>query len=82
MNETRKTVKETIKNERKEKEKGGWKKKPVHVCVCILRGGKGMTWKTQTTLIVMTANTEFQYWPQPTNSRVCPPRWLGSGVST
>ena len=35
VNETRKTVKETIKNERKEKEKGGWKKKPVRVCVCV-----------------------------------------------
>lgn len=29
-----------------------------------------------------SANTEFKYWPQPTNGRVCPPRWLGSGVST
>lgn len=31
VNETRKTVKETIKNERSEKEEGVWKKKSVHV---------------------------------------------------
>lgn len=80
MNETRKTVKETMKNERKEKEKGGWKKKPVHVCTCILRGGEGMTWKTQTALTLQILSSNI--WPQPTNSRVCPPRWLGSGVST
>ena len=54
----------------------------VRVCVCILRRGEETKWKTQTALSVLTANTEVKYWPQPTNSRVCPPQWLGSGVST
>ena len=29
------------------------------VCVCILRRGEETTWKTQTALSVLTANTEF-----------------------
>ena len=48
----------------------------VCVCVCVYfkrRWGDDME-DTNNLNCNDSANTEFKYWPQPTNSRVCPPR--------